>query len=526
MRTVGLSQALVLAIILCATGGAAARADELVVMPYSCTMIAGRPSLRPSNQQGYRILGPRETRPFRACSPANPGFCRQWTVYRFQFDCNGVAVPWIVAVAAIEEARGDVWLQDGRLHLRMPPDWNMGPDDPCAEAVSGTNPWRQRRLSRYCAERAATMPPPVVAFPATFAPTLGIDAIFVPAPAAQGQLEPLNQTAGSPAKGAPPPPAKLTEPKVATAEERAPPAARKTEESNAGALALKPADPHPQVAPSEPPPPPARKPADAVSSPATPRVSGTTGSGAPPVTPRIINRDWASASQGEAPSAPQEPYAAPPAGKQVAGQTQTAALVPPAKHTNAMSPPPSATSAKADPDIVTGSTGGPPPSVPASGDGGAFGLPVALISVGLGLLVLSLGVAVVMARRREHAEVVAMTSRDIAAVPLRRPADERAIALRPGNSQSALKALPPHPLQASIVGSGRMPETREEALQVLGMGFASDTGLPAIKKVVDGLRMSWHPDFAVDAADRRAREMRLKQINAAWDILAGNRAAS
>jgi DnaJ-class molecular chaperone len=70
-----------------------------------------------------------------------------------------------------------------------------------------------------------------------------------------------------------------------------------------------------------------------------------------------------------------------------------------------------------------------------------------------------------------------------------------------------------------------MPETREEALQVLGMGVAGDSGLPAIKKVVDGLRMSWHPDYAVDQADREARELRLKQINAAWQILGGNRAA-
>jgi len=525
MRAMRLAQALVLAAILGATGSLAVHAEELVVMPYSCTMIAGRPSLRPSHQQGHRVIGPRETRPFRACSPANPGFCRQWTVYRFQFDCNGAAVPWIVAVAAIEEARGDVWLQDGRLHLRMPPDWNMGPDDPCAEVVPGANPWRQRRLSRYCAERVATMPPPVVAFPATFAPTLGIDAIFVPAPVAQGGPEPLNQTAGPPAKGALPPPAKLTEPKVAAVEERASSAARKTEEGNASAWALKPAEPLPPVASSEPPPPPARKPADAASPPAAPRPSGPAGSGAPPVTPRIINRDWASASQGEAPPAPQRPSASPPAGKEVAAQAQTAAPAPAAKETGAAPPSPSAARAKAGPDIVTGSTGAPAPSPPASGEGGAFGLPVALVSVGLALLVLSLGVALVVARRREHAEVVAMTSRDIAAVPLRRAADERVIALRQGPSRPPANSPPPQPLRESIMGSGRMPKTREEALQVLGMGFASDTGLSAIKKVVDGLRMSWHPDFAVDAADRQAREMRLKQINAAWEILAGNRSA-
>ena len=45
----------------------------------------------------------------------------------------------------------------------------------------------------------------------------------------------------------------------------------------------------------------------------------------------------------------------------------------------------------------------------------------------------------------------------------------------------------------------------------------------AIKKIVDGLRLSWHPDHANGTADRQIRELRLKQINAAWEIIAGNR---
>jgi DnaJ-class molecular chaperone len=55
------------------------------------------------------------------------------------------------------------------------------------------------------------------------------------------------------------------------------------------------------------------------------------------------------------------------------------------------------------------------------------------------------------------------------------------------------------------------------------MGIAADAGPAAIKKIVDGLRLSWHPDYAVDQADRDARELRLKQINAAWQILGGIR---
>jgi hypothetical protein len=35
--------------------------------------------------------------------------------------------------------------------------------------------------------------------------------------------------------------------------------------------------------------------------------------------------------------------------------------------------------------------------------------------------------------------------------------------------------------------------------------------------------LSWHPDHAKDDGDRQLREHRLKQINAAWEILNGSR---
>ena len=66
-----------------------------------------------------------------------------------------------------------------------------------------------------------------------------------------------------------------------------------------------------------------------------------------------------------------------------------------------------------------------------------------------------------------------------------------------------------------------VPTSRAEALRVLGAGPDAATG--ALKKIVDGLRQTWHPDHAADDADRRLRELRMKQINAAWDILSGKR---
>jgi hypothetical protein len=61
------------------------------------------------------------------------------------------------------------------------------------------------------------------------------------------------------------------------------------------------------------------------------------------------------------------------------------------------------------------------------------------------------------------------------------------------------------------------PASVYEAYRVLGLN--ADAPHAAVKKVVDALRMSWHPDHARDEADRLYREQRTKQINAAWDLL-------
>ena len=46
------------------------------------------------------------------------------------------------------------------------------------------------------------------------------------------------------------------------------------------------------------------------------------------------------------------------------------------------------------------------------------------------------------------------------------------------------------------------------------------------KKLVDALRMNWHPDHAKDDADRCQREDRIKEINIAWELINGKRTAT
>ncbi len=63
-----------------------------------------------------------------------------------------------------------------------------------------------------------------------------------------------------------------------------------------------------------------------------------------------------------------------------------------------------------------------------------------------------------------------------------------------------------------------MPQTRSEAFQVLGVNANASSA--TLKKVIDGLRMSWHPDLARSDEDRELCNERIKQINRAWELVA------
>ena len=85
--------------------------------------------------------------------------------------------------------------------------------------------------------------------------------------------------------------------------------------------------------------------------------------------------------------------------------------------------------------------------------------------------------------------------------------------------------------QSAIVGRDEykgsefdMPQSSAEAYRVLGIN--SDAAPQVAKKLVDALRMSWHPDHARDEHDRLGREQRMKQINAAWDLIKARRSAA
>jgi len=215
------------------------------------------------------------------------------------------------------------------------------------------------------------------------------------------------------------------------------------------------------------------------------------------------------------------PKTASPAAKPTAPQSPKVA---------AASPPPEVAEAPAAPPT--------PAAEPDSGGSGVSLLSVFRTTtvgalVAFGGLALGLLTAFALARRNESARDARRRPRDLSAVSLgdKRASPPARIAnargnLPPNAAASAMSRAPGQTAAASAAANlgDRMPQTKTEAMQVLGIGVAPTASEAAIKKIVDGLRQSWHPDLAKDELDRALRELRSKQINVAWELLRGQRA--
>ncbi len=80
-----------------------------------------------------------------------------------------------------------------------------------------------------------------------------------------------------------------------------------------------------------------------------------------------------------------------------------------------------------------------------------------------------------------------------------------------GIADAARTSFSAHPAALEVI------TTRLEAYAFLGVNASASE--MALKKAVNALRQCWHPDLATDEEDRRLREIRIKQINAAWDLI-------
>jgi len=473
----------------------ASRADELLVMPYSCSVSGGEPVLIPSADKGYRIIGGREQREFTACSPADPTKCRNWTVHRFDVDCSGARVPWTSVVAAADGHRR-AWFEGGRLLVRMPWTWALPQGDPCARLseLDRRRP-RLRRLVRRCGFRKARAPDSIVEMPQGFAPKFGIDAIFVAGAPPRAPSVSVADPAAAVPRVAPeevriemPP----LPPRLSLSQRRAATKDTPTDALPANAQAKAPAE---------------SRPAD---------VKAASVSAGSPASPTIINRRDSDA--GDTPVRartdldPDETasLAAADVATAKSDDGETLAMVQSAPAENEQTTQASQNQSEAS----------------ASGLVGYLRDPMTVAVSVLALLSAILIAGFVLMRRHDASQAGVATSRDIGSVWL----DESRGRVEASSALIATKengARPERSAPARIPTPNwgdTVPQTRDDALRVLGIGVSYDANQTAIKKVVDGLRMSWHPDHAEGEDDRRVRELRLKQINVAWDIISEARA--
>lgn len=551
-----------------ALSATAARADELLVMPYTCSVVGGQVVLKPSRDNGHRIISRRENREFTACSPVDPSMCRKWTVHRFDIDCGGERVPWTEVVAAADGER-HAWVENGHLQIRMPRWWTMPPGDPCARPpgegrFGGPDP--------ECGRRRARAPSAIVQMPYGFAPKFGIDAIFV---AADGQRDSPRvggfssrnsnlAEAYPPAGGAGLNYGRLPEPAPEEIPFKiAPPAEGLTVESEPSRKPER--ESGAKVTWAEPPPLPSR-PETAMRRQMAESITGKSQA--------AVEAETSEASPTPAvPAAPAAPAA--PATTSADTGTPAAPIIinnPSAGPRDPPPPPAEPVSAQADAtgpaEAAAAESGGPPqadqPAAPLGATGAASrtsvehlisrvlaGEPAAVaVAVIAGSLLAILMFGLTLARRRDDG-LPGVPERDLSAVSLgkglnRDNPDSAPGPLMPGFGAPSLApvatsapslSIPiedapqrlrtrvepvasPRPASAAQWGDS-IPKTQAEALRILGMGVSRDASPASIKKIVDGLRMSWHPDHAENEADRRLRELRLKQINAAWEIISG-----
>jgi hypothetical protein len=472
-----------------------ALATERLTMPFNCKFDGERVQMRPSEDRSYEVYGRRERDIYTACSPADPTRCRSWHMHRFDFSCSGVRVPWIDAAAAGARALGrDAWVEGGSFHLAMGPMWTNN------RPTFGYRGWWGHRYRRddYGVDDGAR----VVTLPPGYAPALGIPVTFTGTTddeVAQAPFPPATVTrSASPAKE-----------KVPAVPERAP---RKQEAPPASVPAAV-ATTAPAAAPQL-----AMKVAavpDAAKA-AAPTAAGPGSSVTPTIIngPRATTEPAASPPPATAPAKSASPDEKPEVRVAAAGDTTSGAE----------------TAAK---DAAPLPVAAPAPTETASLLAPAPYDQKTTVMLGAAAAVLlsitGLAVSTLWSRARGSKRLLPPSARDIASISLDGALKGTSVRLYPHAEAAPPAVQAPPPILPGNSGFASpddlpMPTNYEEALELLGA--APDASLAAVKKIVDGMRQSWHPDLARSEADRRVRLRRMQQINVAWDLVSQRRTAA
>jgi hypothetical protein len=337
-------------------------------------------------------------------------------------------------------------------------------------------------------------PTSIVEMPAGFAPMAGVDAIFTPLDPRVAELEdgPPPDAQDPDARAYRDPETESRRNEGAFSPALTPKAAEKPKvvEAPKIAEAPRPVEPPKTQVVLEPKPletASTEKPAAAPSATEQPRASEAapaTGS-AVPVAPTILNN---------------------PAAKQVETASQTETVVAAAEIPTG---PPTTTAAI------------PNVSSRVEGWSATGGTRLAVPPLAVAILIAAATLAILLVILKKQAAVPATAG------PLRVPIEPTLPGFDPPRATTGqaltVRATPEPPSLSTGTPSTDLPVTRADALALLGLN--ADANEAVIRKVVEALRQSWHPDLATGDADRAAREVRIKAINVAAGILLPKTAA-
>jgi len=455
-------------------------------MPYDCRLEGGRLRLVPSPERSYPIMGLRVERPFTWCGVG--GACRVRMLHRFELSCGGARVPWRAVALAVSRTRIATGSGDGNAR------------DDCAAPI-GMRRSGVVHDDGHCQRRVARPALELASLPPGFAPLNEVGARILLEQPGRGSLM-------SPKPAPAPPPAALIEPLVSRLPQERPPS-----------VEVSPLVELPQVEP-------VRTVGEmAAAEPAHAETSraGHISSWGGWIVSVEQYRDKADAGDKASAEAAHGPY------RHMTGPVILVLLL----------------------GTVLAGVGWQRVRRPALAAAGGLGQ--ALVRRSSGALVidqderacLDLGRTVEQLIRNADTRLCELE----AAAPLRgvlrqeldfirlRLAESLKIADQPkpnwrllrGRLKTAIREL--HRIVKIAEGAiasfsaaqatEGLPRSREEAYARLGVN--ADVSETVLKKVVDALRMSWHPDLAKNEEDRLRREERTKAINVAWDLIIGRR---
>jgi hypothetical protein len=456
-----------------------AEARERLVMPFDCGVEGGEVHLSPAAEKSYRIVGSRDEQTVTTCAKSASASCRTVMVHKFSISCDGASVAWMQIAAAIRSADANrAWIEGGQLNLVMPAHQGVDTAGSCLDEqqAAGASPLERRVvLGGDCLPWRRKAASEHLVLPAGFAPVGEFGARLMVGATAD---EALMKLGGVETFAIEP---TLTQVSMTDAE-----------------IAVAKADPDAFV-----------------------ELRGRREALEAVLEPELASDDWVTiVRSGPDPvdaatitEAPQRPWAwvLVIASAAVVVLLLAMRLVPQALARRAAT----TTSRALD-----------------KGD-----LSLANASVAVAALLLQTELA---ARDLKGAGPLReVLQGEMAQVRLRLNTLEKLNAQ--GEADAGKSALHYRALVrelerirrivdsavASLSGAKKattLPRTASEAYEVLGVNAEVSAGV--LKKIVDALRMSWHPDHARDADDRMLREDRIRQINIAWDLINANREAA